>query len=408
MNSDFLIVSSYDESCGNAYFTKALVDDISKKIQCRGIGLNIRLTQATDRSRILAADQHIKQICKELNEARRVNIQIEPQLYGTRACDVVRRLKWLLTANRNTSATLHNTRIIGPKAPLGNILNAIIRARLFLTIRIVRTYLREKQQIKTNHLIIETCKKLDCPIIVHTQRAKEDLEFIFNINNIFLHPLKFPIVTDSNKFTGTRDLKIIKHSLGLSENTISIGMFGYISAYKGHEDALHALKFLPKNYHLFIFGRQHPSSIRKDGGIDPYLERLILLTQNEGLTERVHFMGEHEPEQFARFISAVDVCWLPYREVGQDGSGIASQCFDNANRTICSASLAFDENLKLEPREHIIRFDIGNYLQLANATLIAIKDQRYLNVKLDRIYTIETQTDLYLTADARKNKIANN
>ena len=87
MEKSFLIVSSYDESCGNAYFTIALTAGLSERVDCRVLGLNLKLTQATDRKNVILGDKHIKNICNELEKAQAVNIQFEPQLFGTHPKD---------------------------------------------------------------------------------------------------------------------------------------------------------------------------------------------------------------------------------------------------------------------------------------------------------------------------------
>ncbi len=59
-----------------------------------------------------------------------------------------------------------------------------------------------------------------------------------------------------------------------------IGLFGYISNYKGIETAISALAELPKNYVLALFGSQHPQSVKLDTPIDAYLESLIEQTRD--------------------------------------------------------------------------------------------------------------------------------
>lgn len=393
--NDILVVSSYDESCGNAYFTRAVVDGLSKFYSCDALGLNLKLTQATDNESIKLADEHVRDICRSIEKARAVNIQVEPQLFGTRPEDVMRRLDWLFTANKRTSVTMHNTRVISPKFPLRPIMGALLRLRPFFAIRIYTGFTQEYRQSKMIGDIFVLAKKYNLPVIVHTNKAKKTVQNMFGLDRLLVHPLKFPLVSEQEKITGLRILDGLKVALGIPSESISTGVFGYISQYKGHEEAIFSLRHLPDNYHLFIFGRQHPSSIRKDGGIDPYIERLLSIAVEEGLAGRVHFMGEYEPSEFAGLISAVDVAWLPYREVGQDGSGIASQCLDNAKRVICSASFAFDEVLALDPKPYVRRFDIGNYLQLADATKIVMTVEPRVDSSLDK-FTFESQCKLYI------------
>ena len=54
-----------------------------------------------------------------------------------------------------------------------------------------------------------------------------------------------------------------------------IGLFGFVSEYKGHETAIRALKLLPAEYKIIIFGSQHPMSIMQNTKVDPYIDQLI-------------------------------------------------------------------------------------------------------------------------------------
>lgn len=392
---DILVVSSYDESCGNAYFTRAVVEGLSKFYSCGALGLNLNLTQATDIESIKLADEHVRDICRSLEKAQAVNIQVEPQLFGTRPEDVIRRLDWLFSANKRTSVTMHNTRVVLPKFPTMSFIALLIRLRIFSAIRLYNGFAQEYRQSKMIGGIFRLVKKYNLPVILHTNKAKRIVFNMFGLDKLLVHPLKFPLVSEQDKIAGGNILNDLKVALGVSQKSIAAGVFGYVSQYKGHEEAVYSLRHLPDNYHLFIFGRQHPSSIRKDGGVDPYIERLLNIAVVERLTDRVHFMGEYEPSEFAGLISAVDVAWLPYREVGQDGSGIASQCLDNAKRVICSASFAFDEVLSLDPKPYVRRFDIGNYLQLADATKIVMTVDPRIDSSLDK-FTFESQCKLYI------------
>lgn len=404
MKDEILFVSSYDESCGIAYFTGALVSSLSEKYKCRGVPIDLLLTQSVEKKTIDIADAHIKQICKDLAGAKAVNIQVEPQLYGSSPNDILRRLNWLFRSNKNISATIHNAMIVMPKRPSASLAKDIIRLRPIAAATTLYHYFNARSQPSLNRSIVTLADKLNVPIIVHTERAKKNFIEILGTNKVYVHPLKFPRLTDIERQHAATMMTDLRSSLGLPEGTISIGMFGYISQYKGHEEAINALALLPKNFHLFIFGRQHPQTIRRDGGVDPYIERLINIIKVYKLTNRVHFMGEYPPYAFAQAISAVDICWLPYREVGQDGSGIAAQCFDNAKRVICSASFAFDEALKIDKKDFVLRVDIGNFVQLANATLLAIADDRYLNNYIDNEFTVNSQRTIYLRSMGIENE----
>jgi hypothetical protein len=108
------IVSSFNESCGNASFTKALRDSIQKytDFKVEVIELDLKLLQSTAYEIRKQANLHIAEICTKLKMADAVNIQLESGLYGTLPADIVKRVAKLVKANPKTSVTLHSPRLI--------------------------------------------------------------------------------------------------------------------------------------------------------------------------------------------------------------------------------------------------------------------------------------------------------
>jgi glycosyltransferase involved in cell wall biosynthesis len=392
------IVSSYSESCGNAAFTKILHETIGNysDVQVEVLALNLKLLQSTDIIIRGVADAHINDLSKRLKSFDSVNLQVESGLYGTLHRDVLNRLKKLINSNPNTTVTLHSPRIIAsPSEPsLRSVLSALAKFKLRTGIGQFLALFRGNH-IKLNKKIISHAVKQRCRIIVHTLRAKEQISLIFNYDNVDVHPLK---MVPDNFQPQQSYIQQIKAPLSLSENDVLIGMFGYFGSYKGHIDAINAMRYLPENYKLLIFGRQHPQSIKADGKVDQYLDSLIkLVTKNpsDKLHDRVLFIGELSDEEFLHMAASVDLAWLPYYENGQDGSGIASICFDLSPKILCSSSLAFDELFRLIPYDHYLRFDIGNPLELANKTKMIMRQSKSNIKKIPNNYTIKSQVAVY-------------
>ena len=229
------------------------------------------------------------------------------------------------------------------------------------------------------------------PIIAHTERAKNQIRLMFDYENVVVHPLKFVPAGSSIDYG---KLQLLRARFELNKTDTVIGMFGYINEYKGHALALEALKKLPDNYKLMIFGRIHPQTIKTGQRIHPYLEHLARIIKTEKLSSRVFFIGEQSTNDFIDYAATVDVVWLPYIEVGQDGSGIASICCDVSQRVLASSSFAFDELFKLIPYESIERFDIGNAIELAAKTRFpgkTVPPSAIANLR----FTTTTQAQLY-------------
>jgi glycosyltransferase involved in cell wall biosynthesis len=391
------IVSSYSESCGNAAFTRVLHDSIEGELghQVEVVELDLRVLQSANPTIRAKGDEHIKQLCKQLASFDLVNLQFEGGLYGTLPGDIKRRLRWLLVANPNTTITFHSPRLMeattyGMRSAIKKLLSFKIKSGL----RELSASMIAGRHISVNRFVARTAVKFGARFIVHTERARKQIQQFHPAANVEVHPLK---IVPQEYRGDDKWLKSVKKRLNLQEADVVIGIFGYISAYKGHHDALKALELLPSNFKLLVFGRQHPQTLRSDGRPDPYIDKLVTTTlKSPSIRDRVFFLGELNDEQFINVAGSVDVAWLPYYENGQDGSGIASICFDVSRQIVCSTSLAFDELFKLIPYMNYERFDIGNYLELATKTKMAVKAPQGDNlVALPSMYSVRTQAKIY-------------
>jgi glycosyltransferase involved in cell wall biosynthesis len=216
---------------------------------------------------------------------------------------------------------------------------------------------------------------------------------LFGYDNVDVHPLRLI----QHPHAGRPDFMAqVRRDLGLAADDKTIGMFGYLSAYKGHLDALDAVRLLPPNFKLLIFGRQHPQTLKTDGKVDEYLKSLQKKVLQDGIADRVFFMGELAHEDFLAAAASVDVVWLPYYENGQDGSGIASICLELAPRVLCSTSFAFDELFRLIRYRNCERFDIGNVLELAKKTEILMRRETPSKpFGDDSTYSLRSQAVMY-------------
>jgi glycosyltransferase involved in cell wall biosynthesis len=392
------IISSYAESCGNAAFTKILHDSIEQthsNIQVEVIELDLPLLQSIDKNVRKKAELHIDDICQQLKSFDCVNIQMEAGLYGTLPSDIVKRFSKIVSVNKNTTVTLHSPRIVSSsqsttRAGIKKLLTFKIKSGLK---DIIGDQLSQIH-IRINKKIVTACIKNNAKIIVHTLRAKKQLDRFFSYKNVAVHPLKMVPSTYRSSNTTLDD---IKSQTKIEENAVIIGMFGYLSAYKGHTDALDALKLLPANYKLFIFGRQHPQTLKSNGIVDQYLDKLIKkVIKSDELKNRVFFLGELNDQDFLDVASNVDISWLPYYENGQDGSGIASICLELSPRVLCSSSFAFDELFKLIKYRNSMRFDIGNIAEMALKTKMMMNMEKIeYPYEINNDFSIETQANIY-------------
>lgn len=415
------IVSSFSESCGNAAFTRVLRDNIIKygdDIEVEVVELNLQLLQSTNSGVRKKADKHIDELCNQLATFDAANIQLEAGLFGTLPKDITNRVEKLIKSNPNISVTFHSPRL---KAATNSTIRAGIKDILSLKIKSglaqILDDIRGNVHVRVNRKMIKAAIENNCRLIVHTKRAASQIKLFFDYDNITVHPLK--IIPEDFK-PNLSVLNTIKKEIGIKSDDIVLGMFGYISAYKGHLDALNALKIMPDNYKLLIFGRQHPQTLKANGVVDEYLDKLQEEIQAydkkklrqfnrtskwQGkdakplvlLKDRVFFLGELEDEDFMNVAGSVDIAWLPYYENGQDGSGIASICLDACPKVVCSSSFAFDQLFRLVKYKNTTRFDIGNALEMATRTKqMAARNAAKRPFAINNDYTLQTQSEAYI------------
>lgn len=392
------IVSSYSESCGNAAFTKVLHDTIEyyyDSIDVEVIELDIPLLQSIQSEVRVKADKHINEICEKLKQFDFVNIQMEAGLYGTFPQDIIKRFNKLLSSNKYTSVTLHSPRLVSAQSASRNGIKKLLKLNILGGLKDIIGDKYANVHININKKIIKLTIAKGARIIVHTPRAKRQIKYFFGYDQVSVHPLK---IVKEDYVCNDLTFKSIVSQAGILDDDTLIGMFGYISAYKGHLDGLNAMKLLPENFKLLIFGRQHPQTLKPNGVVDEYLKKLIdMVLKDKSLKNRVFFMGELNDQDFLDVVSRVDVAWLPYYENGQDGSGIASICLDLCPRVLCSTSFAFDELFKLVTYNNIMRFDIGNTLEIASKTkMILRKEKPNLPYGEEQSYNIKTQAEVYV------------
>jgi glycosyltransferase involved in cell wall biosynthesis len=396
------VVSSVSESCGNAAFTQIILDSLNNSgVDAVGIALNLDLTQSSDPNLVKLADDHIGEIAKSLVSLDGINIQYEPGLYGPSSSLIYKRLKTLLEANSNVVVTIHSLRLFTSKREplLRQTLKYLVRMQFRSAVGYAATVRNSRNVAKQNRRCVDLFVKHNAKIIVHTRKSQNLLQKFWNYDQVFAHPLKF---VDASDVTSNREDWLER--LGLSHTDRLIGIFGYVSKYKGHDVALEALDKLPPQFKLVIAGRQHPQTLQEHMDIDAYLKVLLENIEKKSkkssnpLNKRIIFLNELSDEALINLAASVDYSWLPYMEVGQDGSGIASILFDVSPRVIASNAKSFDELISLEPGYRCERFDVGNYLELASKTL---RYEEYRNLQ-NLNYSLDSQRELYLDLLTRK------
>ncbi len=388
------IVSTYDEMCGIAGYTRALERQLTLHADVTVFDLDQYLLRSQHKRIQRQANEHIKEIAAALHQFDSVNIQLEHGTLGRTAGQIIRRFRRLARAAPALSVTFH-TVLLGENLPWETLSRLVTTAKFASAGRVlgdvwlgrvlgrgIQGQLRQLQRIKP------------VSVIVHTKRDMRMMRDLFGLQRVLHHPLSFIARSEAQALrvrTSRADFPLLAK---VPPQAKLIGTFGFLSPYKGFDTAIRALNLLPEDHHLLIFGGLHPQGIKREETIDPYVQKLLrtahigqtpldqlkesglrlapsggelsllLAGHPRSLHERVHFMGALPDEQFYAAMALCDVAVFPYLEVGQAGSGPISIAAEMGTRIIASRTGAFRAFAKYHPGL-IEFFDIGNFAELA-------------------------------------------
>jgi glycosyltransferase involved in cell wall biosynthesis len=387
------IVSTYDELCGIAAFTRSLVRLLKRDFDIEVFDLDQYLLRQTERLARRTADDYFRKICDRLREFDIVNLQLEFGTLGASMHDSLRRLRWLCDAAPALTVTFHTVPRRQPtdwprfwsymrSLKLVNAIDLMGQSRWW-----------RRTTDRTFRILHQTARRKDLRVIVHTPRDHRYMKVICRFEHVFDHPLAFLRPSDVDRVRAKAGRGALTSLSELPEGAKVVGAFGFLSRYKGFETAIRAIRHLPPDYHLLIFGGVHPSSFVSDQEMAPYVHQLLSEIRRENtpgaaedppavtalaaaeamkqtiarerLSDRVHFMGVLADEQFWVAMASCDVVVLPYLEVGQSSSGAASQAIELGCRTLLSRTRAFLE-LGVYFPDRLEFFDVGNHLELAD------------------------------------------
>ena len=380
------IVTSYDDACGNATYSDILRSGFQETVQTDLVVLNHQLLGTRGKNAIALGDRHIDELCRTISQYDYVNIQFEYSLFGIYAWDVLRRFKKLVHHSRNLVITFHRVELPRPKPPFWQAYEVFYDlANYRQAIEMSDIYLRLLQ------VAADAGRHKNVQMIVHTPREKKRVLIMAPHAKVEYFPLTFLPDRDRAQFLADKNSAAWKQKMNLPASAKVIGLFGFISNYKDFATPLKALMQLPPDYMICLFGSQHPMSFREEQKILPYLRDLLDLIESssdeedgDDLVDRVRFMGHVSDATMYEAVVNSDVVVVPYLEVGQGMSGIASICLDLKANVIFSNNFSFNE-LKHYCPEGIRTFDMGNYVELAQK-ISRLQVDPPLDQKLEHYY----------------------
>ena len=385
------IISTYDELCGIASYTNRLVDQLSPYYEVTVFDLDQRTFRGTSKSAKLSAEKKMKTICSSLGNFDVVNIQLEHSTIAKNPKLILNRLSRFIDESPKVSITFHT------------VFNLELFDGLWVIFKrgnikeLIRKYTSNKRNYSllrgVDALVLKNQKIKPLSVIVHTKRDAMYLKSR-GYKYVFDHPLSYYSKKEAEELRESVSISEFPLLLdNINQGDVLIGVFGFIANYKGIGIALKALKLLPTNFHLAIFGGLHPNSITNTS-LNPELASIIneILPENNveinkaresnisislkestlmeshryenNIFGRVHFLGNLTEKDFARGMVICNVVLLPYFEVGQSSSGPLSIATDLGAKIIASRTQAFIEFDKYNPKR-INMFDIGNFIHLS-------------------------------------------
>jgi len=284
------IISSYNESCGNASYTEVLRREFSYYCDVEVLPLPQFLLRSQHQNVIKNGDRYIDKLAERLKEFDYVNIQFEAGLFGVTKKSILKRVSKLINASTNLIVTMH--RIDLPRRVVDkDVLKLLLRFRFNEAFHTCRHH----DFLNLYRDLIEILKKKDCKskgsvaVIVHTRREKFNIEEIFGFHNVYDFPITFLSKTQRAYQRSADDRKAFIKRYGFKPDDKVIGLFGFISEYKGFDTVLKALIHLPSNYKLAFFGRQHPMSIVDNLSVDQYIKRLIDMIEEKSIDLKTRY-----------------------------------------------------------------------------------------------------------------------
>ncbi len=388
----FAIVSSYDELCGNASYTKVLADGLSQYYDVTVISLNVELLRRPERA---SAEAHIQEICQQLKAFDCVNIQFEAGLFGSNLSQMLSRFLAIAGASKRLVLTMHRFHAKEKYPTILLMVKSLLSGSINSWIAEFQYAYANNRYLPLYYKVIAFCKKKNAPIVVHTKRDAGLIREKCKYDNVHDHPLCFYTQQYLEALKKGYSKQDFHRQYALDENKQYIGIFGFINRYKSHETMIKALKHLPKQYELLIFGSQHPHTIKLEETINPYIDHLLKLIKKQRLAKRVKFYGSLSDDDFLKALLCCDFNVIPYLEVNQGGSAIAALSLETGAKSIFSQNRAFLELAKYAPNSFKM-FSLGNYLELGRA-IISYRESDYRDNLKEYYsnYNINTSARLY-------------
>lgn len=377
MRAKLGIVSSFNVLCGNATYSQALLAGLPQDIERVQIPVPVELQRYGDLVRQA-------QVLKAVKSCDVVNIQMELGLYGPTPKLALDFLKRIIKHSKIVSLTMHRVEERPP-----NLIRSMYYALKQLNFRKFVRKPVEMHIFRVYQALIRYAHAHDATFIVHTHREARRIQSVVPKARVLVHPIVWPGVDDQAAMNHAVDLDTCFDDMRLPV----IGLFGFVSEYKNFEQPI---KFALKTqaYNVLLAGGTHPMSAEYGRRATPksVFARIsrVITEQNKG---RFFIYTSPSDAMLMSLMRRVDIVVIPYQEVGQSGSGIASMAVQFSQRVIFSDTHCFRELFQfLNKRPEI--FDIQSDMSFLYALKLAMDDVQH-DIHFQN-YNFDTNIKTYL------------
>lgn len=398
-----MFISTYKIPCGIGAFTETLETHLEGEYEIEIGVLDQYILKSIEPPLDAAGDRLIDDICLRARECDVVNLQWEPGLLGHTPKQILRRFKKILQSNPHMIVTVHTVVPIEKKASILQALRETRHQGIFGGARYISNTMLRRYGDRTHQLLREAAKSETFQLVVYTQREVRHFRELIGIKNVHDHPLSYIRRGWEERLATTAGQMRDKWKKQFGADKKFIGFFGFLTEYKGISTAIEAMRLLPDDYMLMLFGGVHPALLHDGQNVSPYVHQLMTsvhpsLAGSKGveakrsLVDRVRFIGAPDDYEFAAAILASDINVFPYVEIGQSASGPVSQSVELGKRTIVSNNKMFSQ-FELYFLKRTYKTDIGNHIQLAQMVQTAMDEPEPGVAGLG--YNNKTLTDFY-------------
>jgi glycosyltransferase involved in cell wall biosynthesis len=367
--------------CGIANYTRQLQKEFSNHFASVDV---IEVNQFLIRNKSEKIVQN--HILSKINNYQYLNIQWEPGIFGSSQKKSYKMLFNIINSFKGERILL-TCHSLKPNPSFFQLINiSFLKKILFKK----KSFLNGDYY--QNLLIKKVSKKQKLSLLLHSFNDAQVLRYFTNLN-VDNFPLMLPTQNDIDICKAIDARNVICKQYNLDPSKTYIGVYGFLSAYKGLDVAINSLPLLPDNYHLIISSNQHPNIAFKKADLrfdnntfnpnaDKYLNYIKKEIQSKKLFNRVHFINHIEEEiEFMKLIAGIDISLFPYYEVGSGGSGPLSYAsmLSQSGKIILSKTMLFNDYCNHYFKDCFTFFDQGNEVELAYKILHAQPKLEQLN-----------------------------